>query len=79
MSPPLRLARIAVLGAGHVGPVIARVAIAAGFRVTIAASGSPERIVKAREARAEGASRLSEIRSHIVSRLGNTGHDDAGN
>jgi predicted dinucleotide-binding enzyme len=38
------LPRIAVLGAGHVGPVIARVAIAAGFHVTIAASGSPERI-----------------------------------
>jgi predicted dinucleotide-binding enzyme len=37
-------ARIAVLGAGHVGPVIARVAIAAGFQVAIAASGSPERI-----------------------------------
>jgi 8-hydroxy-5-deazaflavin:NADPH oxidoreductase len=36
--------RIAVLGAGHVGPVIARVAIDAGFHVTIAASGSPEKI-----------------------------------
>ena len=43
LQPP-RLPRIAVLGAGHVGPVIARVAIAAGFRVTIAASGSPDRI-----------------------------------
>src|SRR5216684_3420136 len=42
--PPPRLPRIAVLGAGHVGPVIARVAIAAGFHVTIAASGNPERI-----------------------------------
>jgi predicted dinucleotide-binding enzyme len=36
--------QIAVLGAGHVGPVIARVAIDAGYRVTIAASGSPEKI-----------------------------------
>jgi predicted dinucleotide-binding enzyme len=44
MLPPLRLPRIAVLGTGHVGPVIARVAIAAGFNVAIAASGSPERI-----------------------------------
>jgi glutamate dehydrogenase/leucine dehydrogenase len=31
----LRLPRIAVLGAGHVGPVIARVAVAAGYHVTI--------------------------------------------
>jgi 8-hydroxy-5-deazaflavin:NADPH oxidoreductase len=36
--------RLAVLGTGHVGPVIARVAIDAGFHVTIAASGSPEKI-----------------------------------
>ncbi len=38
------LPRIAVLGAGHVGPVIARVAIDAGYDVTIAASAEPERI-----------------------------------
>lgn len=36
--------RIAVLGAGHVGPVFARIAIDAGYRVAIAASGDPEKI-----------------------------------
>jgi predicted dinucleotide-binding enzyme len=36
--------RIAVLGAGHVGPVIARVAIDAGYRVSIAGSGDPAKI-----------------------------------
>jgi predicted dinucleotide-binding enzyme len=41
---PPRLPRIAVLGAGHVGPVIARVAIDAGYHVAIAASGDPEQI-----------------------------------
>jgi predicted dinucleotide-binding enzyme len=38
------LPRIAVLGAGHVGPVIARVAVEAGYPVAIAASGDPRRI-----------------------------------
>jgi predicted dinucleotide-binding enzyme len=36
--------RIAVLGAGHTGPVIARVATEAGYRLSIAASGDPEQI-----------------------------------
>ena len=39
-----RLPAISVLGAGHSGPVIARVAIDAGYRVSIAASGDPEQI-----------------------------------
>jgi predicted dinucleotide-binding enzyme len=38
------LPRIAVLGAGHSGPVIARIAIDAGYPVSIAASGDPTRI-----------------------------------
>lgn len=41
---PSSVRRIAVLGAGHVGPVIARMALDAGFEVAIADSGSPENL-----------------------------------
>jgi 8-hydroxy-5-deazaflavin:NADPH oxidoreductase len=51
----MRLPRIAVLGAGHVGPVIARIAIAAGYPVAIAASAEPERIELIAQVLAPGA------------------------
>jgi predicted dinucleotide-binding enzyme len=53
--PPARLPQIAVLGAGHVGPVIARVALEAGYHVSIAASGDPEQIELIAQVLAPGA------------------------
>lgn len=47
--------RIAVLGAGHTGPVIARVALEAGYRVSVAASGDPAKIELITQVLAPGA------------------------
>ena len=49
------LSRIAVLGAGHVGPVIARSAVDAGYPVSIAASREPDRIALITQVLAPGA------------------------
>ena len=50
-----QLPRIAVLGAGHTGPVIARVTIEAGYQTSIAASGDPGKIELIAQVMAPGA------------------------
>ncbi len=50
-----QLPRIAVLGAGHVGPVIARIAVEAGYEVSLAASGNPGDIALISQVLAPGA------------------------
>jgi 8-hydroxy-5-deazaflavin:NADPH oxidoreductase len=49
------LPRLAVLGAGHVGPVVARLAIASGHRVAIATSGDPANLALISEVLIPGA------------------------
>src|SRR5215469_7154510 len=51
----MELSTVAVLGAGHVGPVIARLAIKAGYPVDIATSGDPDDIALITELMIPGA------------------------
>jgi hypothetical protein len=53
--PSAQLPRIAVLGAGHTGPIIARVAVEAGYQTSIAASGDPADIELITQVLAPGA------------------------
>lgn len=49
------MTRLAVIGSGHTGPGIARVALAAGYPVSLAASGDPARIALIAQLLAPGA------------------------
>ncbi|MFF5288546.1 NADPH-dependent F420 reductase [Paractinoplanes globisporus] len=49
------MSRIAVLGSGHTGPIVARMAVETGHQVSISASGDPRRIALIAQVLAPGA------------------------